>query len=364
MEQVAISSESYGDLFRNLSSKKRNGVLAIQFEDSDLRMQFREGRIVGVFDPNASEISEIASRLVASGCIMEKVQALVEGAGISVNQLHDLLVGKDYVSDEDYRRAIESYQLDLLHSLEMLDIGYAEFSPKLVRSDARHALSIYPAQFLLDVEELRGDRERLHGLFSSFDAVNVTVRESEQNIQTLSEREQRILDAAEQGCRMSEMISNCLMSQHEAIECLLTLYDQDIISLVEDSSILSEEFPLKKDSLTDAASDSADSSDSELEYLTENEEVGNEDDQEVAARTENFGDEDFLREEEVSVAQSDSANVGLRARVRAGSYHLLNPAARSYAILLCTSLYLVALAVFGTSLFEQWFLALGEFSSK
>ncbi len=374
MEQVSLTSENYGELFRTLSHKRRNGVLALNFEQRDMQLLFREGRIVGVFDPEADEVKEIASRLVASGCIMEKVESLVREAGINASQLYDLLVGKEYVSEEDFQRAKDSYRIDLLHSLEQLEQGFAEFKPKLVKADSRHAFSVFPAQLLLDVEELKTDRGRLQALFTNLSNVDVLIRETGEAAARISESERKILDAAEQGCRVQEILTSCLMSEHEAIESLLALYDQDFIEFVESAE---SEQVISVDGF-EAGSQGAVQEDEEskaaLDALAANLEDSTADGESEIDRADEQLATDAAVDVEEDIEQAEDSQeasiapplptLGLRERVRAGSYHLLNPSARAYSILVCTSLYLVALAVFGTTYFEQWFVALREFTSK
>lgn len=374
MEQVSLTQESYGELFRTLSHKRRNGVLSLDFRQRNLQLLFKEGRIVGVLEPGADEVKEIASRLVSSGCIMEKVQTLVNEAGITPNQLYDLLVGKEYVSEEDFRRAKDSYRVDLLHSVEQLDEGFAEFKPKLVKLDDRHEFSVFPAQLLLDVEELKTDRGRLQSLFTNLSSVDVLVREIGEAAARLNDREQRILDAAEHGCRIQEILESCLMSEHEAIESLLALYDQDLIEFqdVEESEQNAAEPEVQASDENSLRS--ADENQAKLDALAANIERSStetEEEEEQGARN-SEGEQTSDTEESESSSESDEfaaapslqANVGLRERIRAGSYHLLNPSARAYALLICTSFYLITLALVGPVLFEHWFTALREFTSK
>ncbi|MCB0323406.1 MAG: DUF4388 domain-containing protein [Bdellovibrionales bacterium] len=395
MNAAPVTRDGFSELLRTCSHKRRNGLLRVAFDRRELTIAFVDGRIVSAADALDEAPVEVCRRLAAAGRIVEQVIDLIRGTGITVSQLGELLIGKGYVGEDDFARARQAYEIDLLLSLNDFAEANADFKPQLVRQDVRTALGIYPGQLLLDLEELQADHGRLQELFEQGDCRPRVVTNSARS-HALTDAEQQIWDAVAAGGSAKDILANSLLSRHQALEALLSLYDKELITVTvgdgeqgvgegvtsaeSDISQLVAEEPVPH-SLSELVEQAA----NELREIgTDEEESALEEASDFAQAVSRSAQVGLHSEGEESPAfeSVDSpqgvplsateqplplpagSTAGLRRVIRAGSYHLLSAEAVRGTVIAATVLFFFTLAVVGPGMFDEWFGALKNFTAE
>lgn len=247
-----INKETMCDIFRLLSLQKRSGTLSIASDESKLNINLSEGLITSAEKEKEPLAKGIAKRLVATSCISNKAGQLVAAADVSIPKLLDLLVEKNYLEPDDFIRAAKSEQKDLLYSLRYLTEGTVEFMPCLIHEDNRLSLDVYPTQLLLDILEFELDETRYKRLIEGDNKSPTMLINTDHLPHTSSSAEQIVFSSLCNDNNINSLFEQCLLSQHEVIDALLSLYDQEVIthenSQSKKSNSLGEEFDKQAES--------------------------------------------------------------------------------------------------------------------
>lgn len=226
-----MGTDLYIDCFGSISQKKRQGVLRVTSQETTYELTVFDGKIVSVHSETELPARGICDRLFAAGKLAEKVHQKVAGSRASISQLYDGLVGRNFVSHDDFMRAMTAYGVDVLHSLRSLQDPQFEFASGVIRPDARLVFSVHPGQLLLDLEELTGDDLRLRELFGGPEVPQkVRLRTSEMP-RTLLGNEIAVWRAIGKGTTLSRLLSSHLLSYYDIVQALLALNDQGLIEI-------------------------------------------------------------------------------------------------------------------------------------
>ncbi len=227
-----LNAQSLQQAFRTLSYRRQHGILWLGLEGEERIVLFQEGKIVSAASNRESTARAISDRLARAGFLSEKVVSLVSKTEVPVPQLYELIVGKQYVTHDEFLRAKTAHEFDLLHSLQGVQGGKMKFTPKAVRSDPRLSLSAFPGQVLLDMAELSFDQDRFQKLFSNIEATSVMIRQISEVYEGNSEPERIVFGVVDGSSSPALILSRCLLSRYEAMQALLSLFDQRLISVV------------------------------------------------------------------------------------------------------------------------------------
>ena len=72
-----INKDSFAELFRVLSARRKNGLLRLSFAGENLRLILQEGIIVWVEGESKSYVAEVCRRLESAGKINAKASAVI-----------------------------------------------------------------------------------------------------------------------------------------------------------------------------------------------------------------------------------------------------------------------------------------------
>ena len=233
MARVEVTSDSLVKVFRSLSQKRCSGVLCITSEGSEVHITLQQGRIIGAKNAKDDTAAHIIQRLLNAGCIDIEVLEELTAAELSLLQLYDWLIERGYVTAEQFMRARRGYELDLLHSLREFESGTADIKQQLPDEDEEHSLSVYPAQLLLDIEDLKESEGRFSELFAQAESKPIQVRRIGEPYDGLSDEELVLLEVVEEGVSPKQMIEASMLSRYHLIESVLSLYDQSLIAIVD-----------------------------------------------------------------------------------------------------------------------------------
>src|SRR5262245_3085253 len=116
-----MATQALIDILGALSVKRRNGVLRIALPAGGVELGFVGGKIIAVEHRVTNLARDICTRLLRAGVINQQVLRLFESASVTLPQLHDLLITKQFVTADQLQSAKRAHDLDVLHSLGYLD---------------------------------------------------------------------------------------------------------------------------------------------------------------------------------------------------------------------------------------------------
>lgn len=423
MVSGSVNRDSFGSVFRSLSQRQRHGILSVRTDFGSFNIAFQEGKIVFIERDEDLRSVEVCRKLVEGGLLAEKVVQAVSNSKVTSQKLYELLVGKQYVSEEDYCLAERAYDFDLLHSLRLMREGEVEFTPRLIRLDAARGFSVYPGQALLDMIELEGNEERFADLFEGISSQAIRVRRSGSLSGRETAEEMRLYESASDEMSVRELFKRSLLSRYHFVESLLSLCEQGVIVPVErdgkaresdigqiidagvtrDEDDYIEQQRILRNTLVEAAMEadedvSIQPSEEEekgevLPRGSEEDEEGEEDEKSsvqalIADESEELDDVTFSGEsnsfanektegsEETSLITSCQSvepvavNTGARCKpslsesIASANYFFSASESKREVVLYLMLIFIVTVALRGAVLFVSWFAALNEFTSK
>lgn len=398
-----LNKDTLITMLQTLSLRKRHGILEVVTEDDTFQISLTDGCIVQVNQNSLNMTQALCERLVSAGYLEEKVLGVLQSHSLAPDQLREVLVMQDYVSEDTFFDAFRAVQSDCLYNLRHLQQAEAKFAPQVVRVPKELSLNIYPGQLLLDLISLQLEEEKFVSLFGYADTDDVQVYPKGECPPGLTKDEREVWEKVAEGWNVSSIMSESLLNVYEAREALLGLFDLDCIMI---ERVATDARP--NDSISPNAVDelSVESLSRELEsYLSEpTEEV-------IVPKLETF---ELLPEEAVSdvvmpqepLSQSRSENqldskkaprtvvkaqsaahiehvvevkkhaineqqnvhgkvkVPLRAYLFEFQNRLLDPEVVRAALLTVMIGFLALLAHYAPAMLEQWFEALSNFTSR
>lgn len=419
MVSGSVNRDSFGSVFRSLSQRQRHGILSVRTDFGSFNIAFQEGKIVFIERDEDLRSAEVCRKLVEGGLLAEKVVQAVSNSKVASQKLYELLVGKKYVSEEDYCLAERAYDFDLLHSLRLLREGEVEFTPRLIRLDASRGFSVYPGQALLDMIELEGDEERFAALFEGISSQTIRVRRSGSLSCRPTAEEMRLYQSLTAEMSVRELFRRSLLSRYHFVESLLSLCEQGVIVPVErdgrpresdfsqtlDADVMRDEDDyigqqiILRNTLEEAAMEADEDVSIQPSEEEEKGEVlprGSEEDEDnkssvqapIANESHELDDVIFtggsnsianekIRDSEetslimscqsmepVAVKERTRCRPSFRERITSANYFFSTPETKGEVVLYLMLIFIVTVALRGAVLFESWFAALNEFTSK
>lgn len=375
---------SIEDALQSISRSEASGVLKI---GDSIEAVFVRGALSHIDNGSIGEVSGICGLLQDAGCLADSVVELVKQADMAVGQLGELLISKQYLSEEEFRRARQSFQKNKLFQLIGDDDVQAEFSlDRTIRSND-DSLNILAAELLLDIVGMRTAQKEL---LEASDSEDLKFRlASEYQVKGLTLEEVIVVKLLQQSgvVTLDEIEKGSLMSKAELFIALRVLRDKEILLLGEEEEEIQAE--LDSEEQEEILSDLFDD---ELEAVVD-EGVDEQGDDANLVSEGYWGGEDSIEEDSsssLSVENEqqfemsplpelepgsnkwadneadgclDSGSFALGLRLRMLNYRLTETTAVMHVVLVVTILYLVVLAWLMPNLLREWFDALSGFTS-
>ena len=385
-------SLSIEDALQTISRSQASGVLKV---GDRIEAVFVRGSLSHITDADSEEVAGICGLLQDAGCLADSVVELVRQANMAVNQLGSLLVSKDYLTDEEFRRARLAFQKNKLLCLLEQSNAMAEFSPDRTARSGEDSLNIMAAELLLDVVGMRAAKKELFAEAES-DDLYISLS-ADYEVKGLVFEEVvlvTILQRASGSVCLAELERASLLSRSELFIALRSLREKRIVNLGQEPEL--EQAPEQElqveldteeeqDIMSDLFDDDLESSDSEEHSASEFGSGGYWGEQEspvehVAGM--NLSDESYndsgdmppppelepgsnrWADNEAERGESTGGFVlGMGLRMRMLNYRLTETTAVTHVVTIVTILYLVVLAWLMPNLLRGWFEALAEFSN-
>lgn len=231
-----VNGESLVNLFRTLSQRRRHGVVSISHGDSHYEVLFHDGKIVGAASGDLPMVHAIMRRLKRAGLYnpVELPDHVEHSPGAEPGQIDVLreaikFIRENYpaVAIEDFVRAKQAAEIDLLHLLSSIEEASARFDPQGIQIDPAVSISMSPGQLLLDLVDLSEERRRLAHIAEVAEPEDLTLRKTSAAPPAgLSQAELGIWNAIVEDMTLGELFDRLLISRHAVCERLFSLVDR------------------------------------------------------------------------------------------------------------------------------------------
>ncbi|MEZ4753214.1 MAG: DUF4388 domain-containing protein [Bdellovibrionota bacterium] len=242
MQTGKLSSESFPQLLRGISQKRKQGELELSFGENVRTIYFISGKIVEVRDEGVSEIEEVAEILYKSKLISE----IPEGLS-SYPALYSSIESE--VARPVFERAILHRILDKLHEVDLSKGGFYSFSVQMVDVDRDFTPSVSVGAYLLDLVSQDEQEARL----SAEVADEKLLASSKSPSSDLKADDLLILESLSNSKNLSELKQATMLSTFTLHKSVLELIDKKYLVLTSKSveqpskKIMKESADPKKD---------------------------------------------------------------------------------------------------------------------
>ena len=240
MNEGLFTIDAITPLFRNLSQKRRSGVLEVRSPDGDISLvAFQNGRIIAANRTRESEGEVVCDRLVHLKQLRhDDALCLLEGCGGDFTPLWRDLSAKHQVSTKLLADARRQYEMETLYRLRRLNGSPFRFRTELLSLEQERVIDVAPGQFLLDLVELEEADGKFVQEYGSLEyATRMLSRQPDYEAQSLSVLERRVCDALAVKCSLRELYEQTLLTEIELRAALEELQSRGAISVenVDDS---------------------------------------------------------------------------------------------------------------------------------
>ncbi len=260
-----MPADLYFDIFQSISQRRRQGMLSIHAPAGKVLMTCLDGRVVGVTSERFPTSIGVAQRLYTASLLHERAYNLVQRRAVPIDQLAEMLVGRRFVSEEQFLRARSTHEMNIALSLRYLDDAVIEFASREVRADLRYPWSISTGELLLDMCELESDGDRFCRHLIGAGDEPVTVVSTGDMPRTASPSERVLFDMIRVP-RDVRLLFGALLNEAEVTEGLLTLLELGLIEVRRGAAdqAVHEAVPTPAPDNDDAADDQSGPDDLEL----------------------------------------------------------------------------------------------------
>ncbi|RMG41833.1 MAG: hypothetical protein D6719_07715 [Candidatus Dadabacteria bacterium] len=260
MQSGVINSDNFSQVLRGLSQRRRQGVLEINYGDSNIALEFYHGKIVEVLDYENNQYEEVHRILLNAGYVNDASLPILKNYSELFVYLSENCCEDGFLDEEIFRRAVRSRLLNRLYQLDFTTNAFYSFKTRMVEVDHDFGASVTVGQLLLDQVALDSDREKFEEYFS--DATVITSNPVQEL--ALSDEEGIIYNMAKTPVTVAEVKRCSLLSAYHLQDSLLAMLEKGIISIdVKELSSLHGETlnqDLNVDALLDTFEDAIDES--------------------------------------------------------------------------------------------------------
>ena len=220
MQTGVIDSDSFSQVLREISQRRRQGILELHYPDKETHISFIAGKIVSVDIAGRNSASELSDKLKFAGWIQDTIE--VE----SFSELFSGLVEAGCsISEGEYQRIVKHMILDKLYSLEMSSGAYFTFKTCMVKAERDFLPSISVGQLLLDLVAIETDTNRFSEIFSAENVVSKEVEEDD----ILSEEESILFNLIDGKRKIEDLREQSLLSVYHFQDALLAMHERGLV---------------------------------------------------------------------------------------------------------------------------------------
>ncbi len=221
-----LSQENLTQTLRELSQKKRHGILQLECADNKIEIIFSAGRIVDCQDVGEVKTKGLLGRIADLGLVP-----------------HDTL-GQDYpdtyqalftaikeqsptITPDDFKELLTHWVLDKLYSIDFDRPGRFSFNVKVPEFERAFSASISVGQLLLDLVALNTD----YAQFDQIIPATVFLVRTAEEAGDLSADEELIFAAIGNGITRASLRKRIYLSEYPFREALLALREKGLVDI-------------------------------------------------------------------------------------------------------------------------------------
>ena len=248
----ALNPENLSQTLRDISQRRRQGVLEVSLAERQIHVQFIQGRVVDVLEIGLNPYQEVVE-------ILERISVIPQtiAGELDCDSYQDLFLRLNQVATLDesvYRQVLKHRVLERLYELESVSGGFFGFQVRMVECDREFAPAISVGQLLLDLVSLRADAARFDETFPPGCILQLTGHADE----ILGEEEKIVLDLVKDGISIELLREKCLLSSFHFHDALLSLKDHGLIKNGQAAQTCEARDAFDLDNLAQAFEDSID----------------------------------------------------------------------------------------------------------
>ena len=252
-----LNPDNLSATLRDLSQRRRQGVLEVTLPDRKVEVLVVQGRIVDVMDVDGNPFATVVERLRRAGMLPDEFTLPLECE--SYKELFLKINEQVVVEQSTFKLAIKHKVLDQLYQIEASGGGFFSFQVRMIEFDREFSPNISVGQLLLDIVALNSDRERFERTFGAETLIRAAKLPDGAG-QNHSEEEQALLDAIGDAIAWSELKHKCLLSAFHVQDTLLAFKDSGRIKLEQVAPVERNGHALSLDKVAEALNRSIDQS--------------------------------------------------------------------------------------------------------
>lgn len=229
MHTGTAGHDPLSQVLRNISQRRRHGVLEVRLTEKSIRLSFWQGKVVDAQEEGRSGPAEVLESLIAADLVPEGFRSpLTSYAALRAALRADTRTSAR-ITDAVFQRAVQQHVIGLLYSLNPDAPALTGFDSSMVEYEREFAPSVSIGQLLLDHVAMQTDRARFLGIFSG----NVVIARGVETAPGLSNEESVIFEILPEPRSLGEVRRLSLFSEFALQESLLRMYENGIVRVSE-----------------------------------------------------------------------------------------------------------------------------------
>lgn len=231
MQLGTLNEDTLSTSLRDISQRRRNGVMLIEFRDAPIRIFFQHGKIAEALVEGISATLDVAASLERAGLAVFPEDYSVGSYAELFADLSLERYGRVAMSVDIFKRVVKHRVLDRLYQLDLTQGARFNFTSELPDIDREYSPNIPVGQFLLDLVALRTDGPQLEERVPSNAKISCsTLPEGT----SFTEDEQVVYDLIGDGVKREYLFAKTMLSKFHFQDAILAMLNQGIIR-VQDS---------------------------------------------------------------------------------------------------------------------------------
>ena len=231
MQSGVVSNDNIAEILREISQRRRQGVLEMHVNEEAMSIYFVQGKIVEVALSTMTPVQETVEWLQRAGIPVQAPETYIEPNYAQLLQrLKEDLPAEKSVHEDLLRHVIRERMLERLYTLEFGGGAFYNFKVQMVEFERDFAPLISVGQLLLDIVELQSEAENFAVAFPPECIIRPVGKASAE----LSPEESWVFQALEKGCSVLELRDRALLSKLSLQRTLLLLKSYSLVSVSDD----------------------------------------------------------------------------------------------------------------------------------
>lgn len=229
MHSGILDQDTFPQILRSISQRKRQGILKLTYPDLEVHVQFVLGKVVDVLDTAVNPVERVIDRLQKAELVPDNCPLARESYGRLFDSLAEHPATKEVVTHGVFKDVLRILVLDAFYSIDIKASPLYKLELEPVECERQYLPAISVGQLLLDQVELETDSERFSILF----APHCLIKRDEEFEGSLSDAERTLYALIGDGIVVEQLVAKSLLSRLELMQALLSLHERVVIDVTE-----------------------------------------------------------------------------------------------------------------------------------